>query len=202
MPAKKKKAGTSKASAEAHALLFIEIYLSNRENATRAYMEAFGTENCNTAAVAAHHLLRDPKIQGVIEARRKEIRDRYKLTTERVMHELARVAYFNPKNMNDQDGRPLALHELDDDTAAALAAIEVEVGDDGTVRLARYRPFEKVTALDKASKILGLYEAPVAPEPESRGYETREELLDTARRLAFLLRLAAEDEQTKQLPAE
>jgi len=48
------------------------------------------------------------------------------ITAQRVMMELARVAFSDIRKIVDDQGRLKPLKDLDDDTAAALAGIEVE----------------------------------------------------------------------------
>lgn len=193
-PTPQTKRGTSKAAAEQRRKVFAETYLANGENGTRAYMEAFACTNTNVAAVEAHHLLRNPKIQKVIEQHRSEIRARFGLTTDRVMFELARVSYFNPKKLVDENGKLVPLHKLDDDTAVALAAVDIfetettGEGEDKVVltRRVKGRPFNKTAALDKAIKILRLYDKPppLQPDEVAPGMTDPRE---TARRMAYLL---------------
>lgn len=42
-----------------------------------------------------------------------------------VLRERKRLAFFDPRKLFDLEGRPLPIHELDDDTAAAIAGLDV-----------------------------------------------------------------------------
>lgn len=62
-------------------------------------------------------------------------------------------------------GDPIPVTELDDDTAACIVGLEVleqweGVGDDRRLvgQLKKYKIADKNAALDKAAKILGMYE--------------------------------------------
>lgn len=175
------KLGTSKRASQERRAQFCEAYIANGGNATRAYMETYACKNVGTASTEGHRLLKDPQVAAAIEARRSEIRAQYQLTTERVIQEIARVAYYNPKRLVDEEGKPKSLHELDDDTAAALAAVEIEVRDGVTVW--RTRPHSKNEALAKAMKILRLEDAPPPPPNDTGTVDSRE----TAKWLAFIL---------------
>lgn len=189
---KSPKAGQSKAAVAQREALFVEAYLRNKENGRVAAMEVGIPEA--SARVTACRWLKRPSVQKLLEQRREGLRSKFALSTDRTMLELARVSYFNPKALFKADGTPKAIHELDDDTAAALAAIETETGENGT--LTRWRPFDKVAALEKVVKILRLYEeqpqTPEAPAIADTG--------ETARRLAFLFARGAAANKTEPAP--
>jgi phage terminase small subunit len=192
--ASRPKKDVPKSAAQQRRALFVDAYLAMGENGTRAYMQVYGNTNPNAAGVQAFRLLRNSKIQQAIEKRRAEIRAKFGLTTDRVMHELGRINYFNPKRLVDQNGKAVPLHQLDDDTAAALASVEtIETTVQGkgkdkvvTTRRIKGRPFNKVTALEKSIKILRLYDRPPPPPPDETG-KAMTDPRETARRMLFLL---------------
>ena len=47
-------------------------------------------------------------------------------TVENIVRELLRIALFDPRKMFDAEGRLIPITELDDDTAAAIAGLDVE----------------------------------------------------------------------------
>jgi len=202
------KRGTSKAAAAERLVRFVEAYIANGENGTQAAI-AIGVPE-RGAHVQASRWLKDVKVQKLLEKKRQELRARYALTTDRVVQELARVSYFNPKRLVDANGKPIPLHQLDDDTAAALSSVEIsEVetrgrGKNKVVinRLVKGRPFNKPTALEKSIKILRLYDKPPPPPPDETGEQRMEDPRDTARRMAFLLAKGARaDEKADPKPA-
>ena len=75
------------------------------------------------------------------------------LDTERTLRETARIAYSDPRKIMHEDGRIKMPHELDEDTAAAIASFEVSF--DGSIK---YKFWPKTTAIDQAHKIQGHYE--------------------------------------------
>jgi phage terminase small subunit len=52
------------------------------------------------------------------------------VTADRTKHELARIAYFDIRRLFDESGNLKPIHMLDDDTAAGVAQITVEVKRD------------------------------------------------------------------------
>ena len=56
------------------------------------------------------------------------------LTAERTIRETARISYFDPARLYREDGSLKTVPEMDGDTRAAIASIEVnEAMDDGVV---------------------------------------------------------------------
>lgn len=194
-----KKSGTSKASVRERHERFVKAYIAKGENATEAYLEVKPHVTRATAGAEGHKLLKLPQIQKAIEKHRAELRARFALTTDRVVQELARVAYFNPKRLVNDKGKPLQLHELDDDTAAGVT---IELDGDKVLRLRGVRPSEKNTSIEKAVKILRLYDKPPPPPPDVDGNQLPEDPRETARRMAFLLRRGAVAEEKSHAKAQ
>lgn len=71
---------------------FIEEYLIDL-NATQAYLRAGYKVNENVAAVNAQRLLRNAKIQTVLAQAMMERAERTKITQDKVVHELAKIAF-------------------------------------------------------------------------------------------------------------
>ena len=74
---------------------FCDEYLIDL-NATRAYKVAY--PNCKkdeTASQAGSRLLRNVKVQAYIQARQKEIQEKTQITQEKIIAELAAIAFAN-----------------------------------------------------------------------------------------------------------
>ena len=167
---------------------FVKAYIAKGENATQAYLEVKPHVTVQTAGVEGYKLLKIPRIQKAIQEHREKLRARFALTTDRVIQELARVAYFNPGRAIGADGKPKALHELDEDTTAAL---QVEFDGKGNVLKVRTPPSSaKNTAVKQAVKILRLEDRPPPPPPEPL-QASQVDQRNLARRMAFLLKQEA-----------
>lgn len=148
---------------------FVDEYLIDG-NATQAAIRAgysaktaqqIGAQNLLKLLIAAAIAAK----QAVLEAGRTVRLAKMELTKDRVALEIARLAFFDPRKMFNAAGQPLPIHELDDDTAAAVAGLEVLEqfegrGDDRvyTGELKKYKIADKNAALEKAAKIVGSYE--------------------------------------------
>lgn len=156
---KKAKAGTSKAVAAERKKVFIEAYLTNGGNATQAAITAGFT--VRSAAARGSELVKDREVSQEISKRAEAVAAKCELTTERTLLEIARLAYSDPRRFYNPDGSLKAIHDLDDDTAATIASVEVdEIGVDGVVvgHTKKVKQWDKNAALEKAMKFHGLYE--------------------------------------------
>lgn len=145
------KAGTSKASAADRRIAFVDAYLSNNCNATQAAI-AVGYSPVN-ARRQGYRLVTDVHITALLDKKRAEIAASTGLNTEAIIREIGRLCISDVRKLVDKNGQTLLPHELDADTAAAISSFEV--GFDGSVK---YKFADKGSALEKAAKILGLYE--------------------------------------------
>ena len=82
-----------------------------------------------------------------------------------MLQEVARLALFDPRKFFHDNGSPRSIQELDDDTAAALAGMEVveQFEGSGAERkfvgyLKKYKLPDKGANLDRLMKHLGLFE--------------------------------------------
>src|SRR5258708_36060400 len=149
---KRVKAGTSKAAAAVRRKAFAQAYIANGRNGTEAAITAgFSPKGAHVAAI---RLLRDVTVSAQID----ELTDKYSaaagLTVERTLREVARLSYFDARELYREDGRLKAIHELDADTRAAIASIEM----DETGRPTKIKLWDKNAALEKACKHLGLFD--------------------------------------------
>lgn len=88
---------------------------------------------------------------------------RVEITADRVLQELARIAFFDPRRLLNADGSPKPINELDDDTAAAVAGLDVleEYEGSGQDRVfvgytKKFKIADKNTALTNAMRHLGM----------------------------------------------
>ena len=149
---------------------FIDEYLVSA-NATQAALRAGYSPK--TAHVIGQNNLKKVAIAALLAEKQKEIDDRQavrlqamELTNARVEKEIARISFFDARKMFNKAGEPLPITELDDDTAACIVGIEVleqweGVGTERRLvgQIKKYKIADKNAALDKAAKILGMYEA-------------------------------------------
>lgn len=144
--------------------LFVKQYLVDM-NATQAYMRSHPGVKVTSASTNGTRLLGNAWIQAAIAEARAKTMGKLELSLERILLEATRLALFDPRKLFAEDGRPLNVTELDDDTAAAIAGLEVleEYEGSGQDRVLighvkKYKVADKNSALEKLMKHLGAFE--------------------------------------------
>lgn len=122
------------------------------ENGTRAYMRAYPGSGYNSAMTSAYDLLMKPQICSKIEQLREERNKRLEITADRVLMEIAKIAFCNPQELYDGYGNLKPLQELDPDVAAVIQGVEVVGNKTVKIRLA-----PKKEALDQLGRHLKLF---------------------------------------------
>ena len=103
--------------------IFIKEYLVDM-NATRAAASAGYSEK--SAGAAGGRLLQNVTITAQIEQEIAKRAQSLDITAERVLSELAKLAFLDPRKFFNPDGSLKPVGELDDQTSASLAGIEHE----------------------------------------------------------------------------
>ena len=134
---KRVKAGNGQAAAAARRNVFVQAYIANGHNATQAAITA--GFSAKTAYSQGQRLLKHVEISGQLADMAREAGNAAGLTVERVLEEVRRLSFSDPRKLFRKDGTPIPITELDDDTAAMISAIEVDA--DG--RLTRIRLWDR-----------------------------------------------------------
>lgn len=152
---------------------FVREYLVDK-NATQAAIRAGYSPK--SAYSMAEALLKKHEIRAAVQAGLSDLAAKAGLTAEMVLRERRRLAFFDPRKLLDSEGNPKPLHELDDDTAAAIAGVEVVQmsvsGDMPAVQsvVKKYKFATKDNSLAALEKYFGLNEKPIrlaAPKVET-----------------------------------
>lgn len=102
--------------------LFVAEYLIDG-NGTRAAIAAGFAQK--SAAVTGARLLKRPVIAELITERQAHRARRLEVTADRVTEELAKLAFYDVRELFDESGRLKEITELDDISAAAIAGIDI-----------------------------------------------------------------------------
>jgi phage terminase small subunit len=103
--------------------LFVREYCHHL-NATRAAIAAGYSEK--GARQAGARLLTNVNVSAEIGKLTQKACERLEISAENVLRELARLAFLDPRNFYDANGALRNVTDLDDDTAACIAGMEVE----------------------------------------------------------------------------
>lgn len=137
--------------------LFADEYLKDfngKQAAIRAgYAEA-------SAEVTASRLLSNAKVQAYIAKRIDDRNRRVEISQDRVLLEVARIAFRDIRDFYDESGALTAVHALSDDAAACVDSIEVfeETDNEGVVvgYTKKLRLTDKMAALNLLMRHMGL----------------------------------------------
>lgn len=102
---------------------FVAEYLANGLNASKAAVSAGYAKK--SASVEGTRLLANAKVAAAVAKKTAKTMDKLEITAERVLGEIAKLAFFDPRKLFEADGSPKPIHELDDNTAASVAGLEV-----------------------------------------------------------------------------
>ncbi|AYY97751.1 terminase small subunit [Burkholderia multivorans] len=143
---------------------FVDEYLVDL-NASAAARRAGYSEK--TANEQGARLLAKVSVQEAVRAAMTDRRERTHITQDRVLRELARIAFFDIRRLYNADGTLKRPDQFDDEAAAALAGVDVveqmtySVDGDGELTptptlTKKAKVFDKTTALTLAMRHLGM----------------------------------------------
>jgi len=88
---------------------------------------ARAAEEAGLSTYSGYSLLNRPEVGGRIEEILQQRFAKASITADRVMKELARIAFADPRQLYDENGDLVPIPELTDDAAALIAGVKVEV---------------------------------------------------------------------------
>ena len=144
-----------------------DAFLSNPAGGKwQAFCSALGRDPTGEGSRSqCYDMFRDPGVEAYIDQEMQYLEELSQVSRERIMKELAAVAFFDPRSLFDDAGNFLTPKDWSEQTARAVSSIDHEVtivrtrgGEEietrGTKKL---RTHAKLSALDQLSRILGLY---------------------------------------------
>lgn len=153
---------------------FVQEYLIDL-NATKAATRAGYSPR--TANEQGARLLAKVSVRSAVEKAMETREKRTQITQDRVLQELARLAFFDLRKAFNDDGTLKLPQELDADTAAGLAGIDTTSvnlgGDEGespsSLTTKKVKTFDKKGALELCMRHLGMFNDKLQIEAAVRG---------------------------------
>lgn len=143
-------------------LRFVQEYLKDL-NATQAAIRA--GYSSRTAMQQGSRLLSKAEVAQAVAERADRVTAKAEVTVERIVQEAAAIAFHDARKLFRDDGTLKDPHELDDETAAAIAGLEVEELFEGrgkarehVGRLHKVKRWEKTKALELLAKYRKMFD--------------------------------------------
>ncbi len=135
---------------------FCHAYFACGGNATRAYREVYAVEGQSrqNAHRAAHRIMARAEVQARIAELAKEYAAAHMVTADRVISELASIAFSNMASIQDTWMTRHDFEELSADDTAAIKTIVTRSDKDG--EYVKIELHDKMAALKQLSSMLGL----------------------------------------------
>jgi hypothetical protein len=133
--------------------LFCDEYFKDF-NATKAALRA----GYSAETALSGYLMTLPKIKCHLQQRGAEAAEAAQVTHQMLLAELKTVGFARMSHFFGADGKPKPMHEVDEDTKAALLNYTVREEKNGATTI-KIRMNNKLSALDKLAKHLKFYEA-------------------------------------------
>lgn len=132
-----------------------------------AYRVAYAAKNMTAETIqqCASRLMANRKVTARVRQLQDDAAKKAVMTSADVLREAMRLARFDIRKLYRADGSPVPIHELDDETASAVQAVDIheEYIGSGEDRVfvgytKKYKIADKNAALEKLFKHFGLYE--------------------------------------------
>jgi phage terminase small subunit len=134
--------------------LFVREYLVDLNGAKAAERAGYSRK---TARQHAARLLTNAYISAEIQKATQARLQRLDITADKVLQELAKLAFFDVRELFNGDGSPKRIHELDANTAAAIKSFECfERQIDLVAFMQRVRAVARLEGMQLFSQHLGI----------------------------------------------
>ena len=135
--------------------LFVEKYIANGMNGSRAAIEA--GYSAKSARITASKLLTNPNIKAEVSRRIREVLTDTEMMTLQWLKQVKSIAEYDMRKAAEWDENTLTLKpssQLDDSTAMAIQEVQYNSTESGTTM--KIKAYDKVRALEQLAKFLGV----------------------------------------------
>lgn len=137
---------------------FVREFLIDLNGAAAARRAGYTVKNARSAA---EKLLNLPHVQDALRSAMQSRAQKTGVTAERVLSELAKVGFADIRRIFRDGGELIPIHELDDETASALAGcdiVTVQKGEGAVEYVAKVKLGDKLQALQLIGRHLGMFQ--------------------------------------------
>lgn len=142
---------------------FVEEYIIDLNGAAAAVRAGYSERR---ARQTANDLLALPAVQEAVQAALAARSERTEITQDRVLQEFAKIGFADIRRIFTPGGGLLSPADMDDDTSATIASVEVvtratgEKDEDGRTiieHVHKIKSWDKVSALTQLGRHLGMF---------------------------------------------
>jgi phage terminase small subunit len=151
---------------------FVAEYLKDLNAGPAAIRAGYSAGKLKASARSqGYRLLGYPAVAAAVAAAQAKMAVRSDVTAQKVIDELARIAFSDLRGLFDEDGNLKPIKDLTADQAAGLASLEVikknaQAGDGIVDTIHKLRIWDKTKALDLLARHLGLLREDVQHQGE------------------------------------
>lgn len=160
---------------------FIEVYAATLDTVRSAKEAGY------TSTREARRLLKKKHVLDAINTQMKSKGINIEPTIPRILQELMRIAFFDPKDLYYDDGTPKALTEISEDARRCIVGIEFALEGKGedAVTIKKYKIADKHKALENLGRHLAMFTDKMKVDVNTELQNMNDEqLTDTIRSLA------------------
>jgi phage terminase small subunit len=111
-----------------------------------------------SAEVKASKLLRIDKVRSYIDQLKLKQQERTDITADRVLNEIAKLAFYNSQDFTDQQGRLKSIQDMPRGLTSAITSIKQKTfGEGGEILETEYKVADKLKAAELLGKHLKLF---------------------------------------------
>lgn len=165
---------------------FCDVYLADaNKNAAGAYRQAYPSCTSDKAAASnSYKILNRPRVKAYLDAQAAKAAEEAGVKTAQVITEIARIAFFNPLVLFDDNGDLKPISEWPPEAGAAVKAVEInttKIGDSDKAEVVTKRVafWDKPKALEMLGKHLRLFDRASESDPSELLKELRQALTPT-----------------------
>lgn len=174
--------------------VFVAEYLNCLNGAEAARRAGYNASSNQAFAVISRDLLRQPKVAAAIKEGMDARTNRLEVTGDRIIRELAKISFADPRKFFTKDGSAIPITDLGDDEASVLAGFRVVTtskGEGVVEYTSDVRMHDKIRTLELLGKHLGMFKDIIKVEQD----------IVTPGMLAKMLQNMSEEELTAMFAA-
>jgi phage terminase small subunit len=122
----------------------------------QAYIKAGYKAKGAAARTNASRLLTNANVRAILDKRQKRASDKAEITQQRTLEEESRLAFYDPKELFDENGKIRPIHQLPENIRRAIHGFEIIYTKLGDIKY-KYKFADKGKSLNRLERIEGMF---------------------------------------------